>query len=161
MTLQIRLSELAQAIAVDVKKLYINLSALTTTAKSNLVSAINELNSSFLAAGIDDTAPSTSLTKSYSANKVTELLVSLKSDILGGAGASYDTLLELQNLLVNDESAISGLLAAVANRVRFDESQSLTAAQSLIARTNIGAVGFVDTGDLETNLVSVYNTAKA
>lgn len=165
MTLQARLTELAQAIAADVKLLYANqgsLANLSTSAKTNLVSAINELQQAAAGgAGINDTSAATSTTTSYSANKITSLLASLKSDILGGAAASYDTLLELQNMLTADDNAIAGLLTAVGNRVRVDAAQSLTTAQALTARTNIGAMASADIGDIDHSFSTDYAAAKA
>jgi hypothetical protein len=39
--------------------------------------------------------------------------------VVGGAGAAYDTLVELQAILQADDTAIAGLLTAVAARTRF------------------------------------------
>lgn len=39
--------------------------------------------------------------------------------VVGGAGAAYDTLIEIQALLVGDDASIAGLLASVALRARF------------------------------------------
>jgi len=134
------------------------LSALTTTDKSNLVAAINELKAAIITAvAIDDLQVSTSTT--YSSTKVVSLLDALKSDILGGADPAYDTLLELQQALQNDQSGIAALTTALDNRVRFDAAQSLTAAQQLQARTNIDAVSSSDVGDVNVDLVAVFNAA--
>jgi hypothetical protein len=65
-------------------------------------------------------------TTTYSSNKIVSLLDALKTEILGGADAAYDTLVEIQQLLQNGTSGLDALLAAVNNRVRFDAAQSLT-----------------------------------
>jgi len=134
------------------------LSTLTTTDKSSLVAAINELKAAILlAVAIDDLQVST--TSTYSSTKVVSLLDALKSDILGGADPAFDTLLELQQALQNDQSGIAALTTALDNRVRFDAAQTLNAAQQLQARSNIDAVSSSDVGDVSVDLVAVFNAA--
>lgn len=163
MSLQTRLTALAQAIAADIKALYANqgtLANLTTTQKSNLVGAINEVLAAVATATqIDDSTASTS--KTYSSSKVVALLAALKAEILGGASAAYDTLKEIQDILASDDTAISGLLTAVGNRVRFDAAQSLTGTQMQTARDNIGAQDAASIGDTAHDFVADYNAAKA
>lgn len=163
MSLQTRLAALAQAIATDIKALTANqgsLAALTTVAKSSLVAAINELQGEIdaLAAGagsILDSASTGDTAHTWSANKILAELNQLKSDIIAGAPTAYDTLLEISNKLSSDDTAITGLLTAVGNRVSFDTAQSLTTPQQLQACQNIGL------GDPETDLVAAYTAAKA
>ncbi|WP_127476575.1 hypothetical protein [Sulfurivermis fontis] len=134
------------------------LTDLTTTDKSSLVAAINEVKAAVLAAtSIDDTQASTTTT--YSSNKIVTLLDALKADILGGADPAYDTLLELQQALQNDQSGIAALTAAIETRVRFDAPQTLTAVERQQARDNIGAVGVDDIGDVNTDFVAIFNAA--
>ncbi len=47
-------------------------------------------------------------------------------------------------------------VAAVNNRVRFDAAQSLTVAEQLQARSNIGAVAATDVGNTDTDFVAVF-----
>lgn len=134
------------------------LSNLTTTDKSSLVAAINELKAAIVsAAAIDDTQSSTTTT--YSSSKVVALLDALKADILGGADPAYDTLLELQQALQNDQTGIAALTAAIDKRVRFDAAQTLTTAEQQQARTNIGAVAAADIGDTATDFVAIFEAA--
>lgn len=159
MTLQQRITLLAQGIGADIKALFINqgsLPALTTTNKTSLVSAINEVKAAFDAAGtpIDD-ALANSLVKTYSIDKIKQLIAQVKIDILGGASAAYDTLLEIQMALQGDDTDITTLLTAVGNRIRFDAAQSLTAAQITQAAANMGL------GEPDTDLLAIYVTAKA
>ena len=159
MTLEQRVTLLAQGIAADIKSLNTNqgsLSSLTTTAKGSLVAAINELKTLVAgASSINDSAASNSTTASYSANKITGLIATAVTSILGSAGAAYDTLQELQVILQGDDTAISGLLTAVSNRIAFDAAQTLTVPQKLQACQNIGV------GNPDVDLVAAYNTAKA
>ena len=134
------------------------LTALTTTDKSSLVAAINELKAAIVTAVmIDDLQVSTTTT--YSSNKVVTLLDALKADILGGADPAYDTLLELQQALQNDQSGIAALTSAIDKRVRFDAAQTLTVPEQQQARTNIGAVAATDIGDVATDFVAIFEAA--
>ena len=127
----------------DVRAKAGNLANLTTTDKSNLVAAINELKAAVASSAVIDDAH-IAATTTYSSNKIVSLLDALKTEILGGADAAYDTLVEIQQLLQNGTSGLDALLAAVNNRVRFDAAQSLTVSEQLQARSNIGAVAALD-----------------
>ena len=95
----------------------------------------------------------------YSSSKIVTLLDALKAEILGGADAAYDTLVEIQQLLQNGTSGLDALLAAVNNRVRFDAAQTLTAPEQAQARSNIGAVAASDVGNTDTDFVAVFEGA--
>jgi len=139
----------------DVRAKAGNLANLTTTDKSNLVAAINELKAAVVSSAVIDDAH-VAATTTYSSNKIVSLLDALKTEILGGADAAYDTLVEIQQLLQNGTSGLDALLAAVNNRVRFDAAQSLTVAEQLQARSNIGAVAATDVGNTATDFVAVF-----
>ena len=157
MSLQITLQNLATRIATECKSLrtLINgnaagLTGLTTTDKTTLVAALNEVRALAAAAGavVDG---STSSTTSWSSQKVTTYVASQVAMVLGGASAAYDTLQEIQALMVADDTETTGILTALSNRIRFDAAQTLTTAQQLQACNNIGV------GDPETNFVTVFN----
>ncbi|CAG2146141.1 hypothetical protein [Ralstonia mannitolilytica] len=139
----------------DVRAKAGNLAHLTTTDKSSLVAAINELKAAVVSSAVIDDAH-VAATTTYSSNKIVSLLDALKTEILGGADAAYDTLVEIQQLLQNGTSGLDPLLAAVNNRVRFDAAQSLTVAEQLQARSNIGAVAATDVGNTDTDFVAVF-----
>jgi len=140
----------------DVRAKAGNLANLSTTDKSSLVAAINELKAAVVSAtAIDDSQAST--TSTYSSTKIIALLDALKDEILGGADAAYDTLLEIQQLLENSTSGLDALLAAVNHRVRFDAAQTLTAPEKAQARDNIGAVAASDIGDTDTDFVAIFD----
>ena len=169
MTLEERINTLATAVGVEIKAARVargDLTALPTTAKDNLVAAIIEVRQIALdaAAGeggavIDDNAGNGSTAVTWSADKIFDTIElaksSVKNDILGGASAAYDTLIELENLLKADETLTANLATAVNNRVRFDAVQTLTVAQKLQACQNIGV------GNPDADFVAVFNTAKA
>ena len=142
----------------DVRAKAGKLANLTTTDKSNLVAAINELKAAVVSSAVIDDAH-VAATTTYSSNKIVSLLDALKTEILGGADAAYDTLVEIQQLLQNGTSGLDALLAAVNNRVRFDAAQTLTAPEQTQARSNIGAVAASDVGDTDTDFVAVFEGA--
>ena len=142
MSLVTRITALINSIATDIKDVYAkigNLSSLQTTTKSSLVGAINELKSSG-GLQINDTTPSTSTTFSGTAinSKIATAKTEVKNEILGGASAAYDTLKEIQAQMEADDTAAATLTTAVGQRPTYTE-----------------------TGNLDTDLVQLYNTAKA
>lgn len=158
MSLAIRIESLVIRVAQefnDVRAKAGNLANLTTTDKSNLVAAINELKAAVVSSAVIDDAH-VAATTTYSSNKIVSLLDALKTEILGGADAAYDTLVEIQQLLQNGTSGLDALLTAVNNRVRFDAAQSLTVAEQLQARSNIGAIAATDVGNTDTDFVAVF-----
>ncbi len=163
MTLEARVVALAQAIGTDVKTLTTavgSLGSLTTTAKSSLVAAINEIaQAAASATGIDDGVTSGAAT--WSSSKISSEISGAVSDLVGGAGAALDTLNELAAALGNDPSFATTIATQIANRVRFDDVQVLTAPQKAQACDNIGAVSLAELGDPQHDFVTDYNTAKA
>lgn len=177
MSLESRIIALAQAVGTDVKALTAaqgSLSALNTTAKTSLVAAINELLA--LAGGsgasIDDLAGDGNTGVTWSANKIFDSIeaakAAVKNELVSGAGAALDTLNELAAALGNDPSFAATIAAEVANRVRYDASQTLTAPQQVQARSNIGAASASDVSGLLTGLgaydrdyAADYTAAKA
>ena len=173
MTLEARVVALAQAIGTDVKALLQaqgSLSALSTTAKNNLVAAINELKTAVDAAAgggvsINDGAGDGATGVTWSANKIHDTIeaakLAVKNDLTAGAAAALDTLSELAAALNNDPAFAATIAAEIANRVRFDAAQTLTAPQMAQARANIGAQSAAAIGNPDRNLVADYTAAKA
>ena len=163
MSLQTRIESLVIRIAQEFNTLNGKtgmLASLTTTDKSSLVAAINELQSAVVSGtGIDDA--NVALTTTYSSTKIVTLLDTLKAEILGGADAAYDTLIEIQQLLQDGTSGLDALLAAINNRVRFDAAQTLTVIEQQQARENIGAIALAAIGDADTDFVAVFEGALA
>jgi hypothetical protein len=161
MTLQERLSALITAVGADIKALFTrSLPAGGTTGQALRKSsgtdyAVEWYTPSTLV--IDDATASG--TKTYSSSKIESVATAAantaKNEILNGAGAAYDTLSELQALLEGQGSSVTALTTAIGNRIRFDQAQSLTSGQITQACANLGL------GEPDTNLVSLYTTAKA
>ncbi len=163
MSLETQIVSLAQAIGADIKTLKSsdgNLSSLSTTAKSSLVEAINELYGLVGSGGVTiNDGSTTSTTQTWSASKsqtaINSAITTLQNSLVNGAGAALDTFKELQDALGNDPSFATTVATALANRVRFDAAQSLTSAQQLQALTNLNV------GDPTRNFVTDYTNAKA
>lgn len=164
MTMETRLIALAQAIGADVKSLRAaqgDLTSLSTTAKGNLVAAINEVVALVGAGGvqINDAAGNGDTGVTWSADKIYDSIElakqAVKDSILGGASAALDTLKELADALNNDPNFAATIATQISNRVRYDAAQTLTTAQRLQTCQNIGI------GDPETDFAAAYNTAKA
>ena len=142
MSLLTRITALINSIATDIKDVYAkigNLNSLQTTTKSSLVGAINEIKSSG-GLQINDSTPSVSTTFSGTAidSKIATAKTEVKNEILGSASAAYDTLQEIQAQMEADDTAAASLTTAVGQRPTYTE-----------------------TGNLDTDLVQLYNTAKA
>ena len=177
-----QINDLAIRVGKECKLIYakIGKSALTTTEKATLIGAINELdaavksndgdistiNSALTALQtklngiIDDTSAST--TKVYSSSKVESKITAakqeVKDDLLGGAGAAYDTLKELADLIETNKTAIEALQTIAAGHVKYDAAQVLTNEQKAQARTNIGAVAASEINFTEVNNKIAANT---
>lgn len=133
-------------------------------------------------AHIDDSQVSASST--YSSQKISSEITAakqaVKDEILGGAGAAYDTLKELADLIDENKDAIDALEQIANNHVRYDQKQTLTDEQKTQARSNIGAASATDltalqstvsgnttkidelttaVGDTEADFVAVFETA--
>jgi len=164
MSLETKIIAVVQAIGADIKDLRTkqgDLTALSTTAKGSIVAAINELYTLLGSSGavIDDTAGDGATSVTWSANKIFDSIAAasaaLKNELVNGAGAALDTLKELADALNNDPNFAATIASEIANRVRYDAPQTLTAAQQLQACQNIGV------GNPERDFVADYTTAKA
>jgi hypothetical protein len=157
-SLQTQIQALISAVATDIVALTTtrgNMSNLTTTNKTSLVAALNELKAAMAnAAGIDDNAGSSSTTATWSASKITSAITAAINALVAGAPTALDTLNELAEALQNEQSSVSAITTALANKVDFANTQSLTTAQQAKACANIGI------GDPEFDFAAAYNSAK-
>jgi hypothetical protein len=165
MSLQAQITNLAVRVGTECKAIRVAMgdkTSLATVDKTSLVAAINELVGLVASATeINDLAGAGVLDQTWSADKINSSLLALKSEIIDGAPAAYDTLLELATALQGAGADIEGILTALGNRVRFDAVQALTAPQQAQARTNIGAVAAADVGDFNSDFVATFEAAIA
>ena len=156
-TQQERITALAQAIASDIKLLTTNqgtLTALTTTNKTSLVNAINELKSIIAnATNINDASTSTSAT--WSSDKINVSINNAVAALVNGTGTTLDTLKELADALGNDANFATTISTQMGKRVRVDAPQTFTVAEQAQGCANLGI------GNPDTDFVAAYKTAKA
>lgn len=160
MSLVTNLTDLATRVATETKAIRtlvngnaVDLSSLTTTDKTNLVAAINEIQGAISGAGasINDTGTSTSSV--WSSDKTDAEIDAAIAALVDSAPATLDTLNELAAALGNDDNfattmtnALSGKAATVHNHVVADVTDITIvgaavakAATAGAARTAIGA----------------------
>ena len=155
-TQQQRITELAQAIASDIKTLTANqgsLTALTTTNKTSLVAALNELKTAIVnATNINDSATNTSAT--WSSQKINTAINNAVAALVDGAGTTLDTLKELADALGNDANFATTIATQMGKRVRVDATQTFTVEEQAQGCANLGI------GNPDTDLLAVYIAAK-
>jgi microcompartment protein CcmK/EutM len=145
MSLATNVTNLATRVATEIKTLRTLINgnaadntALITTAKGNLVAAINEVAlATQNASGINDTATSTST--AWSSSKTNTEIQNRVAALVASAPTTLDTLDELAAALGDDPNFGATITTALGNRVRFDAVQTLTGAQQQQARDNIAA----------------------
>lgn len=163
MSLSTNVTNLATRVATEAKALrtLINgnaadLAALTTTAKSNLVAAINELQSEIAASsGINDATTTT--TSTWSSSKINTEIGTATAALVDSAPGTLDTLNELAAALGDDANFATTINTALGNRVRVDTAaQGLNSTQQGNARTNIDAASATDVGSTTANYVTTF-----
>jgi hypothetical protein len=154
-----------------------DLTSLTTTDKTSLVAAINELDAAGPGAPADasetvkgiieiatlaEVATGTDTLRAVTAAGVRQERAALKTEILGaGVPAALDTLDELAAALGDDANFASTVTTALGNRLRVDTAaQGLTAQQQSNGQTNLGVYSTTDLGNPDTDLAALYTTAK-
>lgn len=121
-----------------------DLTTLTTTDKTSVVRAMNELKASI---GAVNTGTDESSVNQLIDNKINALV--------DNAPEALNTLKEIADKLQADESTATALASTVSKKVAFDSPQSLSTEQQKQAQENIGL------GDLSSaDLVTVYTTAR-
>lgn len=163
MSLATNVTNLATRVATESKALrtMINgnatdLSSLTTTNKTNLIAALNELKAAIgTPVQINDTTASGTAT--YSSNKITTLISDAITGLTTGAPAAMNTLDELAAALGDDANFAATITTALGNRVRVDAAQTLTGPQQVQARANIDAASATDVGSTTTDFVATFN----
>jgi hypothetical protein len=156
MSLQQRVTALAEAIATDIRNLRDTrgtMATLSTTEKSSLVGAVNELYAAIQAidtsAIIDDDAPS--LVTTYSSTKIAADIAAAVAALVNSSPAALDTLQELAAALGNDANFAATVSTALGERVAVT-AQTFTGPQQTQARANISAASVAEVNAVQTNL---------
>ncbi len=87
------------------------LSGLTTTDKTNLVAALNEVKASVAAAGVQINDAAASNTTTYSSTKINAQINNAITALISGAPGAQDTLAELAAQITSLAAADNGLLS--------------------------------------------------
>lgn len=120
---------------------------LTTTDKTSLVNALNEVKAAASSgAGINDSATAT--TSTWSSTKVQAQINAAITALINGAGSDADTLKELADKITALAQADAGLLSV-------NQAQAFNAAQQLQGCQNLGL------GDPTWNYVTAIEAALA
>ena len=107
------------------------LSGLTTTDKTNLVAALNEVKAAIPPAGAVINDAATATTTTWSSTKVQSQITAAITALISGAPGAQDTLAELAAQITALAAVDSGLLS-------FGSVQVLTVPQQLQGATNLG-----------------------
>ena len=128
-----------------------DLTALTTTEKGTLVGALNELKTGLTAV----------TSSAIDAATVQGMINTGITALVDGAPDALNTLNEIAAALAEDQTALDGILLALAKRVRVDAVQNFTTGEKQQGRENIGAAFADDVGVVSTaDFVATYNAAK-
>ena len=106
---------------------------------------------------ISDAAGAGVFDKTWSADKliayITAAATQAKDDIINGAPAALDTLLEIAGQLAADQTALGALVLALDAAIRTDIVQAFTDAQKTQAQENMGVTA--------STMMASYTAAKA
>ena len=129
-----------------------SLASLTTTEKTTLVGAINELKTGLTA--VTSTAIDAPTVQGMIDTSVTQLI--------DGAPEALNTLNEIAQRLSTDQTALDGILISLAKRVRVDAPQSFDDTEKAQGRANLDAQSATEIGDVQTaDFVATFNAARA
>lgn len=166
MSLVTNITNLATRIATEVKSVrtLINgnasdLSGLTTTSKTNLVSAINEVKASITTAGpeIDDTTTST--TKVWSSNKTNSQITAAVAAVVDAAPSALDTLNELASALGDDSNFAATVTTSLGLKADDNAVVKLTGDQTVAGIKTFSSAPVVPNASFAIAKVSGLQTA--
>jgi hypothetical protein len=176
MSLQVKIQDALTAIGTEFKTVRTSLSGnnsgdlsgLSTTVKTSLLAAINELKGVIDTLGVGDGDMVAANNLSDVVNAATALanlggLTQTEVDtrvqlIVDSAPAALDTLNELAAALGDDANFASTVNTALSNRLRFDAVQTLDAGQKTQGQTNLDVYSKAAIGNPETDLAAYFAT---
>lgn len=123
----------------------------------DLQTAVGAIGAISPTAVISDAAGAGVFDKTWSADKliayITAAATQAKDDIINGAPAALDTLLEIASQLAADQTALGSLVLALDAAIRTDIVQAFTDAQKTQAQENMGVTA--------STMMASYTAAKA
>ena len=173
MTRETQINNLATVIATECKSIrtlvngnLADLTGLSTTAKTNIVAALNEVKGVADAAAsggasVDDASTGTSTVWSSSkiAAEIAVAKQAAKDELIDGAGAANDTLVELSTQIQANDTDLVAILSNQSKRVAVDSVQTFTAPEKLQGLANLGAASATDLGDPNADFVAIFQAA--
>ena len=106
---------------------------------------------------INDAAGVGVIDKTWSADKsiayITAAVAQVKTDIVDGAPAAFDTLIEIATQLASDQTALGAIVLALDASIRTDIIQTFTDVQKSQAQENMGVTA--------ATMMGSYTAAKA
>ncbi len=131
-----------------------SISTLTTTVTALGTGKASQAD--MLAAQAAITALQTQMGTGTVDQRISDAVNTMRDNILNGAGAAFDTLKELADLITANSDLITSLNNVAAGRVAFDKAQNLTSEQQATARTNIAAAA---KAEFDTLVAGIGDTA--
>lgn len=150
----VRTVQLLKSVRDTLKSNQGDLTSLTTTQKSSLVLALNEVKSIVDSKStVNDTVTGSSTT--WSSTKISSAISQAVTDLINGADSSSDTLKDLADKVAGLVQADNGLVSA-------NQVQSFTEQQKQTARNNIDVyskteIGDITSADFVATVNSTYN----
>lgn len=159
---EIGLDQKLQTAAIDAVSGKIGaLAGLTTTEKSTVVGALNELAGRIAtleqASIIDDTSTDTDTT--WSSTKIASAIAEGVAGVIDGAPEALNNLKELAEALNNSPDVIDDIMTMLGKAVRVDVAQAFSAVEKAQGRTNIGAASDADLTQLAANVGDIGTLA--
>lgn len=161
---EIGLDQKLQSAAIDAVSGKIGaLAGLTTTEKSTVVGALNELAGriaaaeSATAALIDDTSTDTDTT--WSSTKIAAELAAGFADLVNGAPEALNQLNELAAAFQNNPDSITNIMTILGKVVRVDVAQAYSAAEKAQGLANLGGASAADLTQLAANVGDISTLA--
>lgn len=136
-----------------------NLANLTTSAKGDVVSAINEVAGNIAGAGASINDAATSTGSVWSSQHTSDQISGAVSALVNGAPGALDTLKEFADAIGDDASFAATTTTALGNRLRVDAAQSLNSTQQTQGQSNLSVYGKSDIGDPTTDFTTVLSSA--
>jgi len=170
MSLSTNVANLATRVATEVKAIrtlvngnVADLSGLTTTAKANLVAAVNELDSAINAIDltdlIDDTV--TASTTTWSSTKINSEVQGAVAALVDGAPELLDTLNELAAAINDDEDFVTTITGQISAAQTAAQNYADSVAQTAETNANNYTDGEITTlenaiGDTDSDYVATF-----
>ena len=159
---EIGLDQKLQTAAIDAVSGKIGaLAGLTTTEKSTVVGALNELAARVAAVEnatiIDDTSTDTDTT--WSSTKIAAELAAGFADLVNGAPEALNQLNELAAAFQNNPDSITNIMTILGKVVRVDVAQAYSAAEKAQGLANLGGASAADLTQLAANVGDIGTLA--